>query len=147
MLAQYQSVRSLFGDKVLTSEDFLKCVSFDPLPEDLPTSMLQLSCQHHFETFIKNVESGTVDFTTKGRKLKLEDVFKFCTGGHQPGRDLESEKKIVVSFQLSPLRSLPRPIARTCFRKLILSSMTPSAESMEKLMVESICNGGSFSMA
>ncbi len=51
-LAQYKSVRSLFGDKVLTSEDFLKCVSFDPLHEDLATSMLQLSCQNHFETFI-----------------------------------------------------------------------------------------------
>ncbi len=145
-MAQYKSVRSLFGDKVLTSEDFLKCVSFDPLHEDLATSMLQLSCQKHFETFIKNVESGTVAFPTKGRKLKLEDVFQFCTGDRQPGRDLESEKKIVVSFQLSPLRSLPRPQVRTCFRKLILS-LTTSAESMENLLIESICNGGSFSLA
>ncbi|EFX64601.1 hypothetical protein DAPPUDRAFT_118023 [Daphnia pulex] len=85
MLAQYKSVRSLFGDKTLTSEDFLKCVSFDPLHEELATSMLQLSCQNHFETFIKNVESGTVEFPTK--------------------------------------------------------------ESMEKLLMESICNGGPFSMA
>jgi hypothetical protein len=38
LLAQYKSVRSFFGDKVLTSEDFLKSVSFDQLHEDLATS-------------------------------------------------------------------------------------------------------------
>jgi hypothetical protein len=42
--------------------------------------------------------SGTVDFPTKGRKLKLEGVFQFWTGDRQPGRDLESEKKMLFPF-------------------------------------------------
>lgn len=86
--------------------------------------MLEVNCRIHFEMFIKNVENENVEFPMKDRKMKLDDVFKFCTGEKRPGRNLAKESKIEISFVLSPRRNRLRPESRACFRKLKLPLTT-----------------------
>lgn len=72
--------------------------------------------------------------------MTLLSIFTFVTAAkHVPLA--KSNRKITVSFSLSPDGSVSRPVAVTCFKTLKLP-ITMSLSQMERVWVSALTDGG-----
>lgn len=79
-----------------------------------------------------------------GNAVSLKNIMMFATGTSIVPRSVTS-KKIIVEFHLSPVGSVSRPSAHTCYNSLKLP-ITRNVRELEKAWVSALDEAGAAFM-